>query len=593
MGLTIPNLDSGDFDALMREATAKLPALAGGWTEYNPSDPGTTILELLAWMSDIDAYRLNRLRREHELGFLQLLGTAPAPAAPATCLMQLFSANGAKTLPAGTLLAHGTHRFRTRSEVRVQPADVAVAEIRVDDRSGMVAVKPEGFYPFGRSPAKGALCEITFGEAFEGEIDLFWEVAVAQTPVAQECIAWEFYDTDAEAWEAVASVADHTGAFALSGRVSLELPRPGNLLRCRLTQACHYETPPKIAALYPGGVTADQLERRSILLGESSGYAGQRFALPEGALADSVTLYVGEAAWERTESLHDADPGDTLYEIADGTLRFGDGGYGMIPPRGEAVTLLCDLCLGAQGNVGSDLEWDASAGYGQELEAAFFDGVTACNRTPGTGGRDAETIDAAFARLRREMQHPYRAVTAADYEYLALHAPGVHLARARATADRNRNSVSVVVIPDSEAVQPMPSPASLEAVAAFLEERRLLKTRVDVRAPRYVEVRAQVRVVTSKADPAALAERIREGLDAYLHPLSGGSVGAGWGFGEDVELSDIYLLVDGVDGVEAVADVMLNGSREGVAVPDGYLPVSGRHHIRVDMRRISECEGLS
>jgi len=56
MGLEIPNLDTNDFKILMEEGLARLPAYADRWTDYNSSDPGITIIELLAWMADINSY---------------------------------------------------------------------------------------------------------------------------------------------------------------------------------------------------------------------------------------------------------------------------------------------------------------------------------------------------------------------------------------------------------------------------------------------------------------------------------------------------------------------------------------------------------
>jgi len=74
MGLEIPNLDQKDFETFRAEALAKLPSYCRQWTEYNASDPGITIVELLSWMGDINSYRLNHLGEEHYLAFLALLG---------------------------------------------------------------------------------------------------------------------------------------------------------------------------------------------------------------------------------------------------------------------------------------------------------------------------------------------------------------------------------------------------------------------------------------------------------------------------------------------------------------------------------------
>lgn len=75
MGLEIPNLDQKDFASFREEALAKLPSYCSQWSEYNISDPGITIVELLSWMGDINGYRLNHLGEEHYQAFLALLGT--------------------------------------------------------------------------------------------------------------------------------------------------------------------------------------------------------------------------------------------------------------------------------------------------------------------------------------------------------------------------------------------------------------------------------------------------------------------------------------------------------------------------------------
>jgi hypothetical protein len=73
MPLNIPNLDDRTYDDLVEEAIAMLPRYAPGWTNHNPSDPGITLVELLAYFAEQFIYRLNRVTRETRLRFLQLL----------------------------------------------------------------------------------------------------------------------------------------------------------------------------------------------------------------------------------------------------------------------------------------------------------------------------------------------------------------------------------------------------------------------------------------------------------------------------------------------------------------------------------------
>jgi len=56
------------------EAVGLLPRYAPEWTNHNASDPGITLIELLAYFTEMLIYRLNRVTRENKIQFLRLLG---------------------------------------------------------------------------------------------------------------------------------------------------------------------------------------------------------------------------------------------------------------------------------------------------------------------------------------------------------------------------------------------------------------------------------------------------------------------------------------------------------------------------------------
>lgn len=74
MSLPIPNLDDRNFEDLMKEARSLIPTYNKEWTNYNPSDPGITLLELFAWLSEMVIYRVNRVPDENYRKFLKLIG---------------------------------------------------------------------------------------------------------------------------------------------------------------------------------------------------------------------------------------------------------------------------------------------------------------------------------------------------------------------------------------------------------------------------------------------------------------------------------------------------------------------------------------
>lgn len=73
MPLEIPNLDDRTFADLVEEGIAMIPRYAPEWTNHNASDPGITLVELLAYFTELMIYRLDRISRENRIRFLELL----------------------------------------------------------------------------------------------------------------------------------------------------------------------------------------------------------------------------------------------------------------------------------------------------------------------------------------------------------------------------------------------------------------------------------------------------------------------------------------------------------------------------------------
>lgn len=73
MPLELPNLDDRRYTDLVDEALALIPAHAPEWTNHNPSDPGITLVELFAFLTEMLIYRLNRVTEANQRAFVQLL----------------------------------------------------------------------------------------------------------------------------------------------------------------------------------------------------------------------------------------------------------------------------------------------------------------------------------------------------------------------------------------------------------------------------------------------------------------------------------------------------------------------------------------
>lgn len=77
------NLDDRTFEDLVAECILRIPRYCPEWTDYNPTDPGITLIELFSWLTDQMLLRFNKVPRRNYITFLELLGIrlqAPASA---------------------------------------------------------------------------------------------------------------------------------------------------------------------------------------------------------------------------------------------------------------------------------------------------------------------------------------------------------------------------------------------------------------------------------------------------------------------------------------------------------------------------------
>ncbi|MFK7929755.1 MAG: baseplate J/gp47 family protein [Myxococcota bacterium] len=83
MPITPPNLDDRRYDDIVREARALIPQYCPEWTNLGDADPGMTLVQLFAWMTEMIIYRLNRVPDKTYIHFLNFIGEERRDARPA------------------------------------------------------------------------------------------------------------------------------------------------------------------------------------------------------------------------------------------------------------------------------------------------------------------------------------------------------------------------------------------------------------------------------------------------------------------------------------------------------------------------------
>jgi predicted phage baseplate assembly protein len=615
MALPAPNLDDRRFQALVDDAKRLVQQRCPEWTDHNVSDPGVTLIELFAWMTDQLVYRLNRVPDRQYVKFLELIGVTlfPPTAAHADVTFRLTGPQPkVVTIDSGTQVA--TQRTETDDAITFTTTDgLPIVPARRTQVGSVLATKARRYVDlaeelrlerpaacFQSPPVPDDALYIGLSTAVPSNtVRLRFRCVLTGHGIqpGREPIAWEAWTGDG--WTLCDRESDSTAGFNMDGDVILHIPRGHQMheeggrragwIRAVVIPAqpemySYLESPQirDVAATTIGG-TVDAVHAAVIRdedLGVSEGIPGQVFRLRHSpvvleeappVLAVDGGETSGWETWTRVEDFAASGPMDRhfVFDAAAGEVRIGpavrvqDGSlvrYGATPTKGRRLRMAeYRTGGGAAGNVAAGtltvMKWSIK----------FVAGVT--NRRGARGGVDGEDIENAKVRGPIRLRTRARAVTTEDFEHITREA-APNLRRVKAIAveeDGKAGVVRVVVVPSAPSdagrlrfEDLAVADATREAVEERLEECRTIGTRVQVRAPAYQGVIVEATITPA---PGALPKAVKEAADGalygYLNPISGGRDGNGWPFGRPVTMGEVYSILQAVPGAGVVDDVRL------------------------------------
>ena len=221
-------------------------------------------------------------------------------------------------------------------------------------------------------------------------------------------------------------------------------------------------------------------------------------------------------------------------------------------------------------------------------------GVQVTNPNAATGGRAAESLDNALIRGPQQIHSLERAVTARDFEQIALYSSRA-VARARALTRAalwtyaTPGTVETLIVPyvaattgdpgvTAETLRQNQTDEARAQIQAALDERRPLGTTCLVNWARYKTVSVAARVVVRREeDQAAVRARVIARLHQIISPLPTPLNALGWQFGQALRVSHVFdaaLAEPGVRWVDSVrlrVDDVPDTSVSSVAV-DAFQP---------------------
>ena len=398
-------------------------------------------------------------------------------------------------------------------------------------------------------------------------------VVAESRPIGRPSLIWEY--SDDPGWRPLTVVQDGTGSLSRTGVLEFIAPPDWRAiklddqslfwLRGRLPIA-HYTDPPRLRGVHLNATDAVQERRiKDEVIGSSTGEPDQVFTLRHEPVIMTPEIHVREpnpadqlrlewVSWEVVDSFLESTD-NSRHCVLDrrlGTITFGDNRRGMIPPvLNDNIRASYAVGGGSRGNVGTGA-----------ISSIDLSHISVTNVTPAIGGADGETVEEAEMRGPWLLKHRYRAVTCEDYAHLAYEATS-EVARTFCFAEDN--GVHLLVIPKGGAQKPRPSGQLVRHLTKYLDERRIVTTRLRISGPDYQDIQLKVELALHTLDVESFrsvrAECERR-LQMFVDPLNGGPEKKGWPLGRTFYASEVYHLLTQLPEIDYVKSVGLRRTGE-------------------------------
>ena len=606
MVLPAPNLDDRTFQNLVDDAKRLVQQRCPEWTDHNVSDPGVTLIEAFAQMVDQLIYRLNRVPDRNYIKFLELIGVELRPPAAARGKVTFWLS---APQPQTVVVRRETEVATPRTDVADPVVFSTVKDLDIVpcsfDRAGAMSAGGEAvdhstalraggeFECFQRSPQPGDALLIGLSNAVPScAVVIRMDCRVRGVGVRPDWppLIWEAWT--GSGWTACDLERDETGGMNKAGDVILHVPENhetsilarnrAGWLRCRLLVPEEgqptYTASPRVLSVsaFTIGGTARMVHAQVIRnedIGVSDGTPAQRFPLQRRPVVPweepgvlQVIDETGATDWTAVEHFAESSADDTCFHVDAfaGEVQFGpavrqsDGSlrqYGGVPPKGSNLRL-------AVYRTGGGVSGNVATGQVRVLKTSVPYVARVENRTPAVGGARAEDIEDAKLRGPLVLRSRGRAVTAEDFVELTKQvAP--EIARVHCVG-ADGGGVRVLVVPyvagdDVGKVRRedlIPLAESLDRISAYLDERRLVGTRMVIEPPEYQWITA---VISVRARARYRAEEVRKEVLRAVYrlfdPLDGGPEGTGWPLGRSVQAHEVNAALARIPGVDMAEEI--------------------------------------
>ena len=291
--------------------------------------------------------------------------------------------------------------------------------------------------------------------------------------------------------------------------------------------------------------------------------------------------------WVEKEDFYLSEQDDRHFTVdrMKGIVSFSDGRNGKIPSSGDGETVRIRYTCGG-GEDGNQPERAVSQmtrtlGY---INRVFNPCITA-------GGSSQETSEDAVRRSARALCHGDRAVTAWDYEALAMEASGDVLKvkcfpNCNEQGAREPGSVTLVVLQRQFRNGRIYFDKVRAEVESYIRPRiggnQEALRRFYVAEPRYLELRCRLELVVGNFNEVFdVRSRIQEKMEEFLDPITGNYDRQGWSIGRIPNEIQITNAIKGIPGIRYMNELRMSAFMKS---PQGWIEVDAES---VELRRFA------
>lgn len=269
--LKVKNLENKSYEDMIAQARMEIPLYTDEWTNFNPSDPGVTILENLTAFEALQQNHINQISPQVQKNLLKMAGFEAQKGRCARVLLAPDQTREPVSIEAGEKFFLGDLCFEAAHETLAGDCRMVGVYSRIggewQDHSLLLNREIRvPLYIFGKEPKAGDSLWLMADQLPEPGTEWILYVTVADrynrnafSPKGSSRFArmkWECYTQDG--FQEM-KVKDLTGGFLVSGEIRLRMPespacvcpdgpQKGFVIRVTLTRA-DYDVRPKLVAL--------------------------------------------------------------------------------------------------------------------------------------------------------------------------------------------------------------------------------------------------------------------------------------------------------------------------------------------------------